>query len=240
MSLTENQLIDSMKDRHTAILGMTRSGKTYFVKYALDRLNRTQNVHTLLIDPKWMVGEECGAVCKTPMEVYERLLAKEPRIVFYPRTDKEGRIEDLNKVIDLVFNLKKREGYKRIRRVVAVDEVQTFVRKGVHDGIDKLYLVGAGVGITGICMTQRLQNMNETVWSQSENKVIFRIDDRLDYLKSRNLLHYIEQMKFFKDEHHNYWYYATKGNGLWSRMKPVGQHKPKKKRPLTLNRWPSS
>ena len=46
-------------------------------------------------------------------------------------------------------------------------------------------------------MTQRLQLMSETVWSQAENKVIFRIDDRPEYLKSRNLEHYIEQVPFF-------------------------------------------
>lgn len=241
MGLTEFQLIDAMKTRHTAVLGMTRTGKTYFVGKALKRLRDNENVHTIFVDPKQQVtmGLSKKEICTTPTQVLECMMRKQKNIVFYPRVESKYIGNDLNRVVDHVFAVNKKEGFRRIRRVVAIDEVQSFVRKGISDGLDKLYLIGAGVGITGVCMTQRLQNMNETVWSQSENKVIFRIDEILSYLKSRNLQHYIDELPFYMDEMNQYWYYATTGNGRWSRMKPVGQNNPKKRPRLTLHRWPS-
>ena len=51
------------------------------------------------------------------------------------------------------------------------------VKKGGNDGIERLRTVGAGQGILGLAITQRIQLLNETIWSQSENKIIFKVED---------------------------------------------------------------
>jgi len=224
--MVSRSLIDNMKKRHTAVLGMTRSGKTYFVSEVFRQLQR-EGIHTIFVDPKSEI-KDLGRICKTPMEAYAALLSKTKNIVFHPPAAKDERVAALNKLMDLIFTLANKPGFKRIRRVIAIDEIQTFVRKGSNDAIEHLYLVGAGKGIVGIGMTQRLQLMSETGWSQSENKVVFRIDDRPDYLKGRNLEHYVEHVPFFMSPEYQYWYYYTAGNGTWQKARPIGS-KPAKK-----------
>jgi hypothetical protein len=223
--MVSNALYENMKKRHTAVLGMTRSGKTYFVSEMFKRFQK-DGLHTIFVDPKAEITD-LGRVCKTPMEVYAALLSKTECIVFHPPVGKEERVAALNKVIERVFMVSDKPGFKRIRRIIAIDEIQTFVRKGTNDGIEQLWLVGAGKGIVGIGMTQRLQLMSETVWSQSENKVVFRIDDRPDYLKSRNLEHYVEHVPFFASPEYKYWYYSTHGTGTWNKCRPIGDEKPR-------------
>ena len=87
------------------------------------------------------------------------------------------------------------------------------VKKGTNDGVETIWTVGAGIGVVGIAITQRIQLLNETCWSQSENKIIFKTDDRPEYLKTRNLDHYIDKREFFLDTDNKYWFYYTTGNG---------------------------
>jgi len=228
-------IFNNIKKRHTAIIGMTRSGKTYFAKHVIKDL-QAEGFHTLFVDPKREIDEEMGTVCTTPMQVYSQLIAKNPAIVFHPTAGSQERAEELTKVVDIVFKLVDKDGFKRIKRIVAIDEIQTFVRKGIHDGIDQLWLVGAGKGIMGMALTQRLQNMNETVWSQSENKIIFKIDDRGEYLRTRNLDHYNQQLDFFRSPENQFWFYATNGSGKWRRHKPIGAGTLKPPKRLRLSR----
>ena len=109
------------------------------------------------------------------------------------------------------------------------------VKKGGHDGIEKLWTVGAGQGIVGLAITQRVQLLNETVWSQSENKILFKVEDRPEYLRSRNLVHFADLREFFIDIAHKYWFYYTTGGGDWYRHPPV-RGKPKYTGPLRLKR----
>lgn len=233
----ERSILDSIRERHSAVIGMTRSGKTTFVARVLERLT-AMSTHTMFIDPKHDDAfAKLGKVCYTPMQVYEQLLLKEKNIVYRPPGDPIKRTEGLDRVVDLIFGLHKKAGFKRIRRVIAIDELQLFVKKGGSRAVEMIWTIGAGMGITGIAMTQRMQLLNETCWSQSDNKFIFRIEDRKDYLKSRNLEHYINQQEFFNDEMNKYWFYFTTGGGSWKKHKPVPINKPKSGRRLSLSRW---
>jgi len=120
-----------------------------------------------------------------------------------------------------MFSLGKKPGFKRMRRIVAIDEIQLMVKKGTNDGVEMLWTIGAGMGIVGIAITQRVQLLNETCWSQSENKILFKTDDRPEYLRSRNLDHYSDQRDFFLDSKNRYYYYATTGDGKWKVREPV-------------------
>jgi DNA helicase HerA-like ATPase len=213
--------VESFKHRHSVILGITRSGKTMFASKILQRL-QTTGAHTLFVDPKHDAGyEHLGTICSTPIEVYEQLLLKNPAIILRTPGTSEERIETLDRVIELMFTLQRTPGFKRIKRVVAIDELQLFVKKGNSRAIETIWTIGAGIGIVGMALTQRIQLLNETAWSQSDNKVIFRIEDRPEYLRSRNLEHYVNELDFFTDPMNKYWFYYTQGGGKWKKHSPV-------------------
>ena len=214
---------------------MTRSGKTWLCKQALESLQE-MNVHTVFFDPKHDDEfSSLGTICTTPMQFYAQLVKKNPRIVYRPPGAKEGSQKDLTSIIDLVFGLQKNKKFSRIKRVIAIDEIQLMVKKGGHDGIEKLWTVGAGMGIVGLAITQRVQLLNETVWSQSENKVLFKVEDRAEYLRSRNLEDFASLREFFIDPARQYWFYYTSGGGDWFKHPPV-RARPKYQGPLRLKR----
>ena len=232
-----SRLLDSVRDRHSVIVGMTRSGKTTFASYILKKL-WDKSTHTLFVDPKHDKGfDALGTICYTPIDVYEQLLLKNKHIVYRPPGDPTKRVEDLDRVVELVFELNKADGFKRVRRVIAIDELQLFTKKGNSRAIEMIWTIGAGMGIVGMALTQRIQLLNETCWSQSDNKFIFRLEDRVDYLKSRNLEHYVNELEFFLDPINEYWFYYTTGGGKWRKHKPVPINKPKKHLHLNPSRW---
>jgi len=227
--------IEDFKHRHSVVLGITRSGKTFFASKVLQGVQGLGG-HTIFIDPKHDSGyAHLGTICNSPIEVYEQLLRKNPAIVFRTPGTSEERIEALDRMVELMFTLQRTPGFKRIRRVIAIDELQLFVKKGNSRAIEMIWTIGAGVGIIGMALTQRIQLLNETAWSQSDNKVIFRIEDRADYLRSRNLEHYVDQLEFFKDSMNRYWFYYTRGGGKWKKHEPIPMVDPNKD--LSLSRF---
>jgi len=221
--------------RHSVVLGMTRSGKTFFTGRILEEL-QAMRTHTIFVDPKHDDGyAHLGEICHSAIEVYEALLRKKNAIVFRPPATAEERVAELDRMVELVFQLSRTDGFKRMRRVIAIDEIQLFVKKGGSKAVEMIWTVGAGLGILGMALTQRIQLLNETIWSQSDNKVIFKIEDRHDYLKSRNLEHYVEKTDFFLDPMNKYFFYYTQGGGHWHTSEPV----PKRKQTgeLNLSRW---
>ena len=221
--MVAKRLLDNIARRHTAIVGQTRSGKTYATRYILKKLQR-EGIHTIFFDPKHDDEyADLGAICYTPMQVYAKLLAKAGAIVYRPNPEKNKRFEELTRVINLTFEVSKTAGFKRIKRVIAIDEVQLMVKKGGNDGIERLWTVGAGQGILGLAITQRIQLLNETIWSQSENKILFKVEDRPEYLRSRNLDHFTDLLPFFQAPENRYWFYATVGDGVWKKHPPAGK-----------------
>ena len=227
--------IEDFKTRHSVVLGMTRSGKTFLAGKVLQGVQDIGG-HTIFVDPKHDDGyAHLGTICHSPIEVYEQLLRKNPAIIFRTPGTSEERIEALDRMVELMFTLQRTAGFKRIRRVIAIDEIQLFVKKGNSRAVETIWTIGAGIGIVGMALTQRIQLLNETAWSQSDNKVIFKIEDRVDYLKSRNLEHYINELEFFKDSMNRYWFYYTRGGGRWKKHEPIPLVDPKKN--LDLSRF---
>ena len=85
--MVSRNLLDNMKKRHTAVLGMTRSGKTYFVNEVFKKM-QSEGIHTIFVDPKAEI-KGLGRICKTPMEAYAALLSKTPNIVLTHRQRKK-------------------------------------------------------------------------------------------------------------------------------------------------------
>ena len=134
--------LSDIAKRHSTIIGMTRSGKTYLCKHILEELHN-MNVHTVFYDPKHDDDySSLGTICTTPMQFYAQLIAKNPRIVYRPPGTKEGRQKDLTEIIDLIFNAQKNKKFKNIKRVIAIDEIQLMVKK-----VDTMVLKNCGLSV---------------------------------------------------------------------------------------------
>ena len=74
MANLTGRFIEAIKNRHTTVLGMTRSGKTFFTGHVLERL-QDEGVHTIFVDPKHDRDyEHLGEVCYDAIEVYSKLM----------------------------------------------------------------------------------------------------------------------------------------------------------------------
>jgi len=233
MARLTGTFVEAIKNRHTVITGATRCGKTFLASHILEKL-QDEGVHTIFVDPKHDDDyKELGEICHTPMEVYAKLLTKTNRIVF--RTNVDADAGDLDKVVRLMMELQRTPGFKRIRRVIAIDEIQTYVGKGKLKAVEMIWTMGAGIGVVGIALTQRLQLLNETCWSQSDNKILFRMDESLKYFKDKGIDHYPKDK--LAEDMNEFHFYATNGGGKWKFYDPVPIDKPKSTGPLRMYRW---
>ena len=161
-------MVEAVKNRHSVVLGMTRSGKTWFTGKMLKKL-QAKGVHTIFVDPKHDADyEDLGTVCYSPIEAYALLLKKTPAIVMRTPATSPENAEALDRLVELLFQLQKTSGFRRIRRVVAIDELQLYAKKGNSRAIEMIWTVGAGVGITGVALTQRMQLLNDSLHPKRE------------------------------------------------------------------------
>ena len=124
------KFLESLGRRHSVIVGMTRSGKTYFTKHVLKNL-QAEGYHTVFFDPKHDDDyADLGVICTTPIDFYAKLLKKTLHIVYRPSPKKDERADELSRIIEMMFALSKKPGFKRMRRIVAIDEIQLMVKKG--------------------------------------------------------------------------------------------------------------
>ncbi len=119
------------------------------------------------------------------MQFYAKLLSKTPTIIYRPSQENQ-RSEELTRVIDLTFEVSKTRGFKSIKRVFAIDEVQLMVKKGSSDGIERLWTVKrAGQGILGLAITEINYSMKPSGRSQRIRNH-FQGRRPAKYLRSRN------------------------------------------------------
>ena len=63
--MVARRLLDNIGKRHTAVIGQTRSGKTYATRFILKKL-QTQGIHTIFFDPKHDDDyADLGVICYT-------------------------------------------------------------------------------------------------------------------------------------------------------------------------------
>ena len=131
------KILDSVRERHSVIIGITRSGKTTFAAAVLRKL-WSRSTHTIFVDPKHDEGfSKLGTVCHDPMEVYERLLAKDKNIVFRPSGDANERVEQLDRVVDLVFMLAKKMDSKELEELSLLTNCSYLLRKAPLKQLNK-------------------------------------------------------------------------------------------------------
>ena len=81
MGFSQN-FISQFSQRHSVVLGMTRSGKTFFTGRILEELQALRT-HTIFVDPKHDDGySHLGEICYSAIDVYEALLRKKNAVSY--------------------------------------------------------------------------------------------------------------------------------------------------------------
>ena len=150
--------------------GMTGSGKTYFAKTLLHAYNRI-----VFHDRKWenhdLIKTLHFTLAHTPEELIWLLQRNKKRILYQPNADGE---DDFNNVCEII--------YKTGNIAIVVDEVGSYTTGNrIPHWFSEVLRLGRGRGIGAISISQRPKEIPNTIISESEFKIMFRLqlkDDR--------------------------------------------------------------
>ena len=158
---------------HTVELGITRHGKTWAGIKSLERL---QGEAVLFFNTQHeKVGSKWTTVDPSQHEWFqvEALLEKNKKINWLPSTDLEEMQKEIEYIVKQLYN-----GQMRNMRF-AIDEVHLFT-KGALNQIRRVATTGLRWGIRGVFISQRPAKVDNTLYTQSTNHVIFALG-KADY-----------------------------------------------------------
>ena len=102
-----------------------------------------------------------------------------------------------------------------------VGGVQLYAAKGgKHEGLERLSTTGAGKDIHAIVIGQRLQDIHEQTLSQCNSRMVFFMQERPDYLRSRMMTELIDWMDWLKENPY-YFAFQTLASVDWKLHTPV-------------------
>jgi hypothetical protein len=170
---------------HTTVLGITRHGKTFAAIQALARMNdeaiffyntQHEKVPTSFttVDPRQHEWDQV-----------EYLLSKNKKINWLAATKIDNMHKEIIFVIDKLYN----EEVRNVRLVI--DEVHLFTKAALKE-IQRVATTGLRWGIRGVFISQRPAKVDNTLYTQSTNHVIFALGNS-DY-------NYLQQQGFPSDE----------------------------------------
>ena len=158
------------------------------------------------------------AVNISDLDYYCNLRVK--RIIYRPPGD-EDREAHLTELINHLFKKKTERRYKKAVYVLFIDEVQLYARKGSrHRGLERLATTGLGKGIHGVVIGQRLQDIHEQTLSQCNSRMVFFMQEKPDYLRSRLMTDLISWMDWLKENRYHF-AYQTLDSVDWRLHSPV-------------------
>jgi hypothetical protein len=175
------KMIDSfpLEHEHTTVLGTTRFGKTFSTIKSLDRMENEAVLffntgHSEDIPKSWVTFDPSIH----EWSQMETLLSANRKINFIPSTVIEKMEGQLSYIVDKLYN-----GTKRNVRLV-IDETHLF-KKVALGNIIRVATTGLRWGIRGVFITQRPAKMDNTLYTQSTNHVIFALG-LMDYSYLKN------------------------------------------------------
>lgn len=218
------QIYKAVSEGHTIICGQTKYGKTTFSRALLRNdsiFDRRKKPIYIFLDTKHddsLLGD--GFLVDNILDMKYHIDNKDRRILYRPPGTNE-RKQHLTDIVNTLFEYKQTSSHAQVPFLLFVDELQLYAGKmATHEGLERLSTTGAGKGIIGVFMAQRLQDIHEQTLSQCNNTILFFMRERPEYLKSRNLAALIPWMDWLKA---NKWFFAyqTSENNDWELHEPV-------------------
>lgn len=159
-------------DGHTTTLGITRSGKTWATKKSLKA--RKEGVIFFNTQHEDMPGFTEASRENTWQQV-SGILNRGGKVNYKPAFDEDVRNKELCLLIDRIHN-----GTER-NIIIAVDEVHLF-DKTAQKAMIRVATTGLRFGIKGVWISQRPANIDNTLMTQSNQFVIFKLNMESAYL----------------------------------------------------------
>jgi hypothetical protein len=208
---------------HTIVCGQTKYGKTTFAIHLLHQtiFDGRANPTYIFIDTKHddtLLGN--GFLVNNILDLRYHIDNKAARIIYRPPGTNE-RKKHLTDIVNTLFHYKELASHKRTPFLLFIDELQLYAAKMAnHEGLERLSTTGAGKGILGVFLAQRMQDIHEQTLSQCNNTILFYMRERPDYLRSRALSELIPWLAWLKE---NRWHFAyqTSENNDWQIHAPV-------------------
>ena len=171
------------KNTHNTVVGITRFGKSYFVK-------------------KQLVETKCGAIyfnTRRETENLENFFEIDANVDFDVLVDKLKKGYSFNFIASQEFDYAEKELKALINLLIdnnkitqkkpiflAVDEIQLFTSVGKR-ALKKMATIGLGSGINGIFISQRLKNIDNDIMTQASTNIFFNTRFEENYYKSYGL-----------------------------------------------------
>ena len=216
-------ILDGVRTGHVVISGQTRYGKSTGALFLFNSriFDRRSYACHIFVDTKHdddLLGH--GVKCDNIVTLAYMIESRVDRIIYRPPGTRD-RKNHLTDIVNCLFEYKERASHKNTPFLLFVDELQLYAGKMAHhEGLERLATTGAGKGILGVFLAQRLQDIHEQTLSQCNNTIVFYMRERPEYLKSRNLTALIQWMDWLKE---NKWHFAyqTSENNDWELHAPV-------------------
>tara|TARA_Y100001963_G_scaffold155381_1_gene246365 strand:+ start:169 stop:948 length:780 start_codon:yes stop_codon:yes gene_type:complete len=203
----------ALKSGHTLIVGQTQYGKTtaaltLFLEPIFDL--RRKPVH-IFVDTKHDNSIlPHGVVARDMSELRFHILMKASHIIYRPPGD-DGRVEALTQLIDFLFSLKEdkpsRRGHSNRPVLLFIDEIQLYASKqSKHSGLQRIATTGLGKNIVMCALGQRIQDINQQVYSQCNNTICFFMRERKQYLESQRLEELEKYLPWLRDNKYHFAY----------------------------------
>jgi DNA helicase HerA-like ATPase len=155
---------------HCTVIGKTGSGKTYATRKSLEKVKGG------VLFFNTMLGDMPGFVQAGKENTWEQIgaiLAKGGKVNYMPGLDRELRNKELSHLVKKLY-----ESGKNV--IFAVDEVHLYDRTATNSLVE-IATTGRHFGIKGVFISQRPANVDNTLMTQSEQFVIFKLNMEQGY-----------------------------------------------------------
>jgi DNA helicase HerA-like ATPase len=158
---------------HCTVIGKTQSGKTYATQKSL------KNVQGGVLFFNTMYGDLPGfteATSKNTKEQIISLLNQGRKVNFMPSRDEDVRDKEFKLLVE------KAQSGAVNQIIIAIDEVHLYGKIGTKKMIE-IATTGRHDGIKGVFISQRPAHIDNTLMTQSEQFVIFKLNMEQGYLE---------------------------------------------------------
>jgi hypothetical protein len=178
-NIQETESIFSSHKEHTTVLGITRHGKTFAAIHSLARMKDEAVFFYNTQHEKVPSGFTTVDPRQHEWEQVEHLLQKNRKINWIAATKIENMHKEIIFIVDKLYN----EEVRNVRLVI--DEVHLFKKAALQE-IQRVATTGLRWGIRGVFISQRPAKVDNTLYTQSTNHVIFALGNSdYKYLKEQ-------------------------------------------------------
>lgn len=164
-------------NRHTTVIGITQSGKTYAVKKTL--ANTTKAVLFINTNYQELPNSFIKVTANDSISTIKKALSMGRKINYIPQLDSDTREIELSKLIDMLYDM----GMNKKEVYLVVDEVHLFGKMATKKMV-QVATTGLSYKIYAIWVSQRPANIDNTLMTQSDKFIIFKTNMEVGYFKN--------------------------------------------------------